>query len=35
VHWPASCFEAAFISLSHSDQDIERTIEAAEAALTD
>jgi glutamate-1-semialdehyde 2,1-aminomutase len=35
VHWPASCFEAAFISLSHSDQDIASTIEAAEAALTE
>src|SRR6187399_479299 len=35
VHWPASCFEAAFISLSHSDQDIHRTIEAAEAALAE
>ncbi|HEU5072665.1 MAG TPA: glutamate-1-semialdehyde 2,1-aminomutase [Polyangiaceae bacterium] len=35
VHWPASCFEAAFISLSHSDQDITRTIQVAEAALGD
>jgi glutamate-1-semialdehyde 2,1-aminomutase len=35
VHWPASCFEAAFISLSHSDQDIARTIQVAEAALGD
>lgn len=35
VHWPASCFEAAFISLAHSDQDIARTLEAAEAALRD
>jgi glutamate-1-semialdehyde 2,1-aminomutase len=35
VHWPASNFEAGFISLGHSDQDIARTIEVAEAALRD
>lgn len=35
VHWPASSFEAAFISLAHSDQDIAHTIEVAEAALSD
>jgi len=35
VHWPASCFEAGFISVAHSDQDIARSIEVAEAALRD
>jgi len=35
VHWPASSFEAAFLSVAHSDQDIARTIEVAEAALRD
>jgi glutamate-1-semialdehyde 2,1-aminomutase len=33
VYWPPSQFEAAFISAAHSDEDIERTIEAAAAAL--
>jgi glutamate-1-semialdehyde 2,1-aminomutase len=33
VYWPPSQFEAAFISAAHSDEDIERTMEAAAAAL--
>jgi glutamate-1-semialdehyde 2,1-aminomutase len=35
VHWPPSSFEAAFISLAHTDQDIARTVDAAKQALTD
>lgn len=35
VHWPASSFEAAFLSTAHTEQDIERTVEAAQQALTD
>ena len=30
VYWPPSQFEAAFVSLAHSDDDIEATIEAVE-----
>jgi glutamate-1-semialdehyde 2,1-aminomutase len=33
VYWPPAQFEAAFISGAHTDEDIERTITAAEAAL--
>ncbi len=33
VYLPPAQFEAAFLSLAHSEGDIERTIEAAEAAL--
>jgi glutamate-1-semialdehyde 2,1-aminomutase len=33
VYWPPSQFEAAFISVAHSDDDIDRTTSAAEAAL--
>ncbi len=33
VHWPASSFEAAFISTEHTEQDIEQTVEAARQAL--
>ena len=33
VYFPPSQFEAAFVSAAHSDDDIERTIEAARAAL--
>jgi glutamate-1-semialdehyde 2,1-aminomutase len=33
VYFPPSQFEAAFVSAAHSDEDIERTIEAARAAL--
>ncbi len=33
VYLPPAQFEAAFLSLAHSDSDIERTIQAAEAAL--
>ncbi len=33
VYWPPSQFEAAFLSLSHSDDDITATIEAAAAAF--
>jgi glutamate-1-semialdehyde 2,1-aminomutase len=34
VYWPPSPFEAAFISLAHSDEDIRRTGEIIERALT-
>jgi glutamate-1-semialdehyde 2,1-aminomutase len=33
IYWPPSQFEAAFISLAHSDDDIRLTIRAAEKAL--
>ncbi len=33
VYFPPSQFEAAFVSAAHSDDDIERTIEAARTAL--
>jgi glutamate-1-semialdehyde 2,1-aminomutase len=33
VYWPASQFEAAFVSAAHSDADIDRTIAAAREAL--
>jgi glutamate-1-semialdehyde 2,1-aminomutase len=33
VYFPPSQFEAAFVSAAHGDDDIERTIEAARAAL--
>jgi glutamate-1-semialdehyde 2,1-aminomutase len=35
VYWPPSQFEAAFISLAHSDQDIDQTVESAREALRD
>jgi len=33
IYWPPSQFEAAFISLAHSDEDIDKTIEAIGQAL--
>lgn len=33
VYWPASQFEAAFISVAHSDEDLDRTIQAARESL--
>ena len=33
VYWPPSQFEAAFVSLSHSDKDIQLTIEAIDKAI--
>jgi glutamate-1-semialdehyde 2,1-aminomutase len=33
VYWPPSQFEAAFVSLAHSESDVERTVAAARAAL--
>lgn len=33
VYWPPSQFEAAFISLAHTEQDIDATVEAALGAL--
>lgn len=33
VHWPPSPFEAAFISIAHSEDDIDRSIDAAAVAL--
>jgi len=35
VYWPPSQFEAAFISVAHSEQDIDQTVEAALAALAE
>lgn len=35
IYWPPSQLETAFISAAHSDEDIARTIIAAEAALVD
>jgi glutamate-1-semialdehyde 2,1-aminomutase len=35
VYWPPSQLEAAFVSAAHDDEDIARTILAAEAALLD
>jgi glutamate-1-semialdehyde 2,1-aminomutase len=34
VYWPPSQFEAAFVSLAHTDEDIEATIEAMGKALS-
>jgi glutamate-1-semialdehyde 2,1-aminomutase len=34
VYWPPSQFEAAFLSGAHTEADVARTVEAAEAALT-
>lgn len=34
IYWPPSQFEAAFISLAHSEPDIEKTIEAVRKALS-
>lgn len=34
IYWPPSQFEAAFLSKAHTTSDIDRTIEAARAALT-
>jgi len=34
VYWPPSQFEAAFVSLSHSDEDIQITIRAIDKALS-
>lgn len=33
VYWPASQFEAAFISVAHTEDDIDRTVKAATEAL--
>ena len=33
IYWPPSQFEAAFVSLAHTSDDVEKTITAAEAAL--
>ncbi|MFC1991795.1 glutamate-1-semialdehyde 2,1-aminomutase [Chloroflexota bacterium] len=33
IYWPPSQFEAAFISLAHSDEDIRKTIKAIEQAF--
>ncbi len=34
IYWPPSQFEAAFISLAHSDEDIQHTIEVMDKALS-
>ena len=33
IYWPPSQFEAAFVSLSHSDNDIQLTTEAIDKAI--
>jgi glutamate-1-semialdehyde 2,1-aminomutase len=33
IYWPPSQFEAIFVSLSHSNEDIRLTIEAVDRAL--
>jgi glutamate-1-semialdehyde 2,1-aminomutase len=33
IYWPPSQFEAAFLSAAHTEEDIDRTVEAARAAL--
>ena len=33
IYWPPSQFEAAFVSLAHTEEDVARTVTAAEAAL--
>jgi len=33
IYWPPSQFEAAFVSLAHSDEDIQRTVEVIGRAL--
>jgi len=33
IYWPPSQFEAAFLSIAHSDEDIQRTVEAIDRAL--
>jgi len=35
VYWPPSQFEAAFVSLAHTEEDIEHTLEAARAAFVE
>ena len=35
VYWPPSQFEAAFVSLAHTDEDLEHTLEAARAAFAE
>ncbi len=34
VYWPPSQFEAAFLSLAHSEDDVDRTVQAARSALS-
>ena len=34
IYWPPSQFEAAFVSLAHSDDDIQFTIRAVDKALS-
>ncbi|MFC1982297.1 glutamate-1-semialdehyde 2,1-aminomutase [Chloroflexota bacterium] len=33
IYWPPSQFEAAFLSIAHSDEDIQRTVRAIDRAL--
>ncbi|HSU41037.1 MAG TPA: aspartate aminotransferase family protein, partial [Polyangiaceae bacterium] len=33
VYWPPSQFEAAFLSLAHTDADIDRTVAVVQSAL--
>jgi glutamate-1-semialdehyde 2,1-aminomutase len=33
IYWPPSQFEAAFLSGAHTEDDVAKTVEAAQAAL--
>jgi glutamate-1-semialdehyde 2,1-aminomutase len=35
IYWPPSQFEAAFVSLAHTEEDVARTVEAARQALAE
>ncbi len=35
IYWPASAFEAAFLSYAHTEADIERMVEAAGEAFAE
>jgi len=35
IYWPPSQFEAAFVSLTHNEDDISKTIRVVESALMD
>ena len=35
VYWPASAFEAAFLSYAHSEEDIDKMVEAARASFAE
>jgi len=33
IYWPPSNFEAAFLSVAHREEDVEKTLEALRKAL--